>query len=122
MISVIDAEFQHYSPTGATVNTYTMLGKSTDAKPTTEDVGNGSAFVEMDTSNVYFYDEAATAWLKWGGTAATTASTLSAPVLGMMRPSAFSSPLEANPEFNTEPPEFDDTQEEPEGGDPSDEE
>lgn len=66
MISVIDAKFQHYSSSGATVNTYTMLGKSTDAKPTTEDVGNGSAFVEMDTSNVYFYDEAASAWLKWG--------------------------------------------------------
>ena len=67
MISVIDAKFQHYSPTGATVNTYTMLGKSTDVKPTTEDVGNGSAYVEMDTSNVYFYDEAGQSWIAYGG-------------------------------------------------------
>ena len=65
MVTIIDAKFQHYSDSGVAVNTYTIAGVSTDNKPTAEDVGNGSVFIEMDTSKVYFYDEADDAWYEW---------------------------------------------------------
>ena len=46
---------------------FTFYGKSTDTKPTGEDEGikieNGSAFVEIDTQELHFYDGAAKAWL-----------------------------------------------------------
>lgn len=44
----------------------TMFGLSTDTKPTTG-VVNGSAFIEMDTSTIYFFDAAGSQWLEWGG-------------------------------------------------------
>ena len=44
----------------------TMFGLSTDTKPTTG-VVNGSAFIEMDTSTIYFFDAAGNQWLEWGG-------------------------------------------------------
>ena len=65
MVTIIDAKFQHYSDSGVAVNTYTIAGVSTDNKPAAEDVGNGSVFIEMDTSKVYFYDEADDAWYEW---------------------------------------------------------
>ena len=44
-----------------------LNGLSTDTKPTVSFEGlkltNGSTFFEMDTQNVYFYDEAADDWL-----------------------------------------------------------
>ena len=43
----------------------TMFGLSTDTKPTTA-VVNGSAFIEMDTSTIYFFDAAGNQWLEWG--------------------------------------------------------
>ena len=43
----------------------TMFGLSTDTKPTTG-VVNGSAFIEMDTSTIYFFDAAGNQWLEWG--------------------------------------------------------
>ncbi len=43
----------------------TMFGLSTDTKPTTG-VVNGSAFIEMDTSTIYFFDAAGSQWLEWG--------------------------------------------------------
>ena len=48
-----------------TSNVQTYYGLSTDPKPV-EGVSNGSAFVEMDTGKVYFYNEAGTEWLEWG--------------------------------------------------------
>lgn len=66
MITILNAQFSHYSANGVSVNVYSFAGKSTDTKPTTEDVGNGSDFIEMDTSKVYFYDEAGQSWLEWG--------------------------------------------------------
>ena len=42
----------------------TLFGLSTDDKPTT--VGNGSAFVEMDTGKLYFFDAENTTWGEWG--------------------------------------------------------
>lgn len=42
-------------------------GLSTDIKPTT-DVMQGSVFIEIDTSNAYFFNEASSSWVKAGGT------------------------------------------------------
>lgn len=39
----------------------TITGLSTDTKPTVG-VQNGSAFIEMDTSKIYFFDEAGATW------------------------------------------------------------
>lgn len=44
----------------------TMFGLSTDTKPTGSGVVNGSAFIEMDSSTVYFFDAAGDQWLEWG--------------------------------------------------------
>lgn len=44
----------------------TYYGLSTDAKPVTG-VANGSAFIEMDTSKLYFFDAANATWREWGG-------------------------------------------------------
>ena len=49
---------------GAALQYSTYFGLSIDSKPTTG-VGNGSAFVEMDTSKIYFYDAAGSQWLEW---------------------------------------------------------
>lgn len=41
-----------------------FFGLSTDTKPTTNIV-NGSVFVEMDTSTVYFFDQENAVWHAW---------------------------------------------------------
>ena len=56
--------------------TSTYFGLSTDTPKPTDGVGNGSAFVEMDTSKVYFYDADGESWLEWGAES-ENASTLS---------------------------------------------
>ena len=43
----------------------TYYGLSTDTKPL--DVANGSAFIEMDTSKLYFFDAENPIWYQWGG-------------------------------------------------------
>lgn len=45
----------------------TMFGLHTDSKPIIG-VVNGSAFIEMDTSTIYFFDAAGSQWLEWGAT------------------------------------------------------
>lgn len=45
-------------------NTY--FGLSTDTKPSGTSL-NGRAFVEMDTSKLYFYDAANETWYEWTG-------------------------------------------------------
>lgn len=43
----------------------TYYGLSTDTKPTV--VGNGSAFIEMDTGKIYFFNAAeGGGWIEWG--------------------------------------------------------
>ena len=37
------------------------VGLSTDNKPT-ENIGNGSIFIEIDTKKIYFYDEENSTW------------------------------------------------------------
>lgn len=44
---------------------YEFKGLSTDEKPTTYgklEIGNGSSFIEMDTSKIFFYDEENHTW------------------------------------------------------------
>lgn len=38
-------------------------GLSTDTKPT-DDLSTGSIFVEVDTGNVYFWDESGAQWIE----------------------------------------------------------
>lgn len=45
----------------------TYCGLSTDTPKPTEGVANGSAFIEMDTSKLYFFDAANATWREWGG-------------------------------------------------------
>lgn len=43
-----------------------LMGLSTDEKPTTinnGDILNGSSFIEMDTQEIYFYDEENSEWV-----------------------------------------------------------
>lgn len=54
----------------------TFFGLSTDSKPT--DCGNGSAFIEMDASAIWFYDAASGDWLEWGAEAEDNAPKASA--------------------------------------------
>ena len=87
MITIIEAKISHYSESGVSVNTYLMAGLSSDSdtKPTTEDVGNGSCYIEMDTSKVWFYDEGSTTWLEWGAESNATSNAASS--MSMTRPS-----------------------------------
>lgn len=43
---------------------YELAGLSTDTKPTWEDISTGSLFMEVDTGDVYSYDEEGTEWHK----------------------------------------------------------
>jgi len=43
---------------------YEYAGKSTDTKPTGLDISTGSIFLEVDTGDVYAYDEAGVEWCK----------------------------------------------------------
>lgn len=49
-------------------NTQTFFGLSTNTKPTVG-ISNGSCFIEMDTSKIYFFDAAGEQWLEWGASA-----------------------------------------------------
>lgn len=40
---------------------FRFRGLSTDDKPT-ENVGNGSTFLEIDTSDIYIFDEESESW------------------------------------------------------------
>lgn len=40
-------------------------GLSTDTKPT-DNVINGSSFIEIDTGKIYFFDAIGVQWLEWG--------------------------------------------------------
>ena len=79
MIS-ISQTVQYINNVACVISTY--YGLSTDTKPT-EGVGNGSAFIEMDTSKVYFFDAGNPEWLEWGA----ESNAASASSLSMTRPS-----------------------------------
>ena len=42
-------------------------GRSTETKPTGSTIATGSTYIEVDTGNVYFFDEVTQAWTKVGG-------------------------------------------------------
>lgn len=45
-------------------HTYQFMGLSSDTKPIDCQIGNGSKFIEMDTSDIYMYDRKNRKWLK----------------------------------------------------------
>ena len=61
MVRLMDAKF---IKSGLRVVEYS--GLSTDPKPTTG-LATGSSFLEVDTCDVYFYDEESEGWIKAGG-------------------------------------------------------
>lgn len=52
-----------YSDPAITRGSLDLRGLSTDSKPT-ENIPNGSTFIEMDTGKVYFFNEAGPAWIE----------------------------------------------------------
>ena len=53
-----------YITNGDFMSAITLWGKSTDTKPT--HYGNGSRFIEMDTSKIYLFDAEGSEWHEWG--------------------------------------------------------
>lgn len=82
MIS-ISQTVQYINNVACVISTY--YGLSTDTPKPTDGVGNGSAFIEMDTSKVYFFDAGNSEWLEWG--AESDAASNAASTLSMTRPS-----------------------------------
>lgn len=64
MVSV-NQTVQYINNVACVISTY--CGLSTDTPKPTEGVANGSAFIEMDTSKLYFFDAANATWYEWGG-------------------------------------------------------
>ena len=56
---------QNIDGVSCATSTYFGLSTDSDSKPT-EGVGNGSAYIEMDTSTIYFFDAENSTWLEWG--------------------------------------------------------
>jgi len=84
MIST-DKDFDGISDNNHPVVYYAL---STDEKPTNK-VINGAVLIEMNTSKIYFFDKASSAWLEWGESSSSV-STLSMspnPSLLTMNPS-----------------------------------
>ena len=61
---MITSNPKYYLPSGKAQ--LELRGLSSDTKPTGtyqgEAIGNGSVFLEIDTQNVSFYDEASNSW------------------------------------------------------------
>lgn len=60
MVSIIKTDIVKNKEEGKLV-VGQYVGLSTDNKPT-EDIGNGSIFIEIDTKKIYFYDEENSTW------------------------------------------------------------
>lgn len=71
MISILGT-VQYIDNVACVISTY--FGLSTDSSKPTDGVGNGSAFVEMDTSKIYFFDSDSQTWLEWGAEASSVQS------------------------------------------------
>lgn len=65
MLTITYRKVQDYDSDWNPIYEIHGFGLSTDTKPT-EGVGNGSAFLEMDTGKIYFYDAENTTWREWG--------------------------------------------------------
>ena len=70
MISCIERKTVRYETDGGkphSVDYMEIRGLSADEKPA-QYVANGSSFLEMDTGNLFFFDEESRQWLNpWGG-------------------------------------------------------
>lgn len=53
------------SPTYGEHGIYQFIGLSTDTKPTDDTIENGSAFIEMDTCKIFFFDKENVQWLEF---------------------------------------------------------
>lgn len=60
MISIIKTDIIKNEEEGK-ITTGQLVGLSTDTKPT-ENIGNGTIFIEMDTKTIYFYDKQNETW------------------------------------------------------------
>ena len=60
MVSIIKTDIVKNKEEGKLV-VGQYVGLSTDNKPT-ENVGNGSIFIEINTKKIYFYDEENSTW------------------------------------------------------------
>lgn len=61
MISMIKTDIIKNEKEGEKITTGQLVGLSTDTKPT-ENIGNGTIFIEIDTKTIYFYDEENQIW------------------------------------------------------------
>ena len=50
---------------GSAINMAELYGSSTDSKPTAG-LANGTIFIEVDTGNIFLFDETAGSWTKLG--------------------------------------------------------
>lgn len=70
MVTITSKKAFKYVPTQSgemtEIDIIEAYGLAADTKPT-DNVANGSAFVEMDSGKVYFYDEANQTWIAFGG-------------------------------------------------------
>ena len=55
-----------YMDEGVYYKSEIFWGLSTDSNSMPTNVANGSVFIEMDTSKVYFFDAENGDWLEWG--------------------------------------------------------
>lgn len=51
-----------WGETGNVIYEYEFRGLSTDEKPIFKELGNGSVFLEIDTSKVFFFDKKNNIW------------------------------------------------------------
>ncbi len=50
----------------------TYYGTSNDVKPINQYIGNGSVFIELDTNNIFLFDEENQQWLNFEDTTTLT--------------------------------------------------
>ena len=67
MVRILEAEPIAVFPEATGKTLIEAAGLSTDTKPTSSDYATGSSFFEVDTGDVYLWDESSESWLKVGG-------------------------------------------------------
>lgn len=63
MIRSENARVTFLDANGQTVQMVELFGSSSDTKPT-EGICNGSSFLEVDTGDIYLWNESASEWVK----------------------------------------------------------
>lgn len=57
---------QHDVVVGSAKQYYEYAGRNSDTKPVADDIATGSLFLEVNTGDVYAYDEDASSGSEWG--------------------------------------------------------